>query len=365
MLMKKSTLTALLLWLNGTLFSQIFYLESFPDSVFPAGWQTNSSRIFMHDRLNSSGYTQPPASGNYNVRMNDCQPVDQTVRLVISGVISTVGRTDIRVGFGRRRSTAHSTPILFEWSSDSITWHTISTDVASGATNTWSVLYFDLPPAAENVPNLRFRFSYTTQENVDCEGPPNLCIDDFAVGEKFSLPMELMYFDAWPEVGSNRLRWATASEENSAWFEVERSVSDFRFETIGRVAAAGSSRAERWYEFSDDEPLDGVCYYRLRMVDTDGTFSFSPVRQVHNSSLKGGLRVFPSPAREVLQVETSAPAGQEARWQIWDFLGRLWLQGYASGDDLWEISLHTLPAGSYVLQYSWGAVTLARQFLKH
>ncbi len=365
MLMKKSTLTALLLWLNGTLLAQIFYLESFPDSVFPTGWHSSSSRIFMHDRLNSSGYSQPPASGNYNVRMNDCQPVGQTVRLVISGVVSTVGRTDIRVGFGRRRSSAHTTPILFEWSSDSITWHTISTDIASGASTTWSVLYFDLPPAVENVPNLRFRFSYVTQENTDCEGPPNLCIDDFAVGENFSLPMELLYFDVQPEKGRNHLRWATASEENSAWFEVERSAADLRFESIGRVLAAGSSRVERQYEFSDDRPPGGISYYRLRMVDTDGTFSFSPVRQVQASSFGAGLRVFPLPAREVLQVEAPAAVGWEVHWRVRDFLGRLWLQGHALGNSLWEIGLHTLPAGSYVLECTWGATFQTHQFLKH
>ncbi len=365
--MYKVTLLGLLLFLlNNALWSQIFYLQPFASSTFPAGWSSNDSRIVINNQAPSSGYNPPPASGGFNVRMEDCLPMGETPQLTVSGVISTVGRTGIRVGFGRRRSAAHATPVLFEWSSNGTTWNTISTDVAAGATNTWDALFFDLPAAAENVPNLRFRFSYVTEVNMNCTTPPNFRIDDFAVGENFSLPVELVRFDVRPEAGRNWLFWATASEHNSAWFEVERSGEDFHFELVGVVPAVGTSREERYYEFSDNRPLRGVNYYRLRTVDADGAFSLSTIRQVHTGFEHGDFRVFPSPVQEVLyvinRVET---AGQETTWQIQDVLGRIWLRGASAGSNTWDIPVQALPRGNYVLHCAVDGKVHALRFQKH
>ncbi len=362
--MRKMACLSLFFLLGYALWGQIFYLQPFNSGTFPAGWSPSDSRIVLSNQSVSSGYNPPPASGGFNVRMDDCAPPGETVQLTVSGVISTVGRTGIRVGFGRRRSAAHATPVLLEWSSNGTTWNTISTDVAAGATTTWNALFFDLPAAAENVPNLRFRFSYVTQESINCTTPPNFRIDDFAVGENFSLPVELLHFDVRPQAGRHHLHWATASEDHSAWFEVERSGEDFHFEPIGRVPAAGISREERHYEFSDDRPLRGANYYRLRLMDTDGTFSLSTIRQVHTGPDHGDFRVFPSPAQEVLHVIGRVEAGQGTAWQVQDVLGRIWLRGTSAVGNAWEISVQTLPAGNYVLHCVVGSKVCAVRFQK-
>lgn len=157
--MKNAVLIFLLFHLANLAEGQIFYLQSFPDANFPPGWSANSSRVVPNNNAPSSGYNPPPASGGYNIRMQDCLPLDETVQLTVSGVISTVGRTGIRVGFGRRRSNAHATPISFAWSSDGVNWTTISSNLAPSASDVWDAVFFDLPTAAENVSNLRFRFS--------------------------------------------------------------------------------------------------------------------------------------------------------------------------------------------------------------
>lgn len=355
-----------LTFLPLTLTGQIIHLQTFPSAAFPTGWSTNSSRVTPNDASPSSGYNPPPASGGYNMRMSDCEPVGDTITLTVNGVISTVGYTGIRVGFGVWRSSDFNRPVSFRWSANGTTWNTISGNITDSASTTWKLIYFDLPAAAQNVPNLRFRFSYVAQTNMSCTAsPPVFRIDDFAVGENFSLPVELMRFDARAEGEGIRLTWATASEHNSAYFDIERSGPDARFEPIGRVAAAGYSLQERQYEFFDARPLPGTNYYRLRQADADGTFSYSPIRQVQTTSTATILSVFPSPATSVLHVSAPAPtADVEARWQIFDLMGRLWRQGTAADSSGWSIPVHDLPAGTYLLQCAIGGKTLTQRFQK-
>ncbi len=362
--MKKAVLIFLLFYLANLADGQIFYLQSFPDDNFPAGWSTNNSRVVPNNNAASSGYNPPPASGGYNIRMQDCLPLDETVQLTVSGVISTVGRTGIRVGFGRRRSNAHATPIAFAWSSDGVNWTTISSNVAPSASDAWDAVFFDLSTAAENVSNLRFRFSYVTQVNMNCTTPPNFRIDDFAVGENFSLPMELLCFEARAEGSQVRLNWTTAVEYSSAHFEVERGGSDGRFESIGRVVALGYARQEHQYEFVDTAPWPGLNYYRLRLSDADGAFSYSPIRQVHVLYSSSKLRVFPSPARDFLHVVVAAPMPERTvvRWRILDVPGRSWSEGIVTDGIDWEIPVRELPAGIYWLQCDLGRERLVQPF---
>ncbi|WP_046242303.1 hypothetical protein [Hymenobacter terrenus] len=62
------------------------------------------------------------------------------------------------------------------------------------------------------------------------------------VGQATPLPVTLTTFTATAEgTQAVRLAWATASETNSARFEVERSLDGARFDRSGAVAAAGNS----------------------------------------------------------------------------------------------------------------------------
>lgn len=199
---------------------------------------------------------------------------------------------------------------------------------------------------------------------MNCTTPPNFRIDDFAVGENFSLPMELLCFEARVEGNQIRLNWTTAAEYNSAHFEVERGGSDGRFESIGRVVALGYARQEHKYEFVDTAPWPGLNYYRLRLSDADGAFSYSPIRQVHVLYSSSKLRVFPSPARDFLHVVISTPMPERTvvRWRILDVPGRSWSEGIVTDGIDWEIPVRELPAGIYWLQCDLGRERLVQPF---
>lgn len=141
-----------------------------------------------------------------------------------------------------------------------------------------------------------------------------------------SLPVELMSFQAYPE-GKNtaRLEWQTATEVNFQEFEIER-LQQGAWQTIGRVPAKGRDGAGAAYTYYDDRAPAPVAYYRLRMVDYDASFAYSPVRSVM-FDLDDALQVFPNPVAETLFLRFGSEwAEGDLRVEILDGVGRVIFQ---------------------------------------
>ncbi|WP_201981570.1 glycine-rich protein [Hymenobacter rubidus] len=168
------------------------------------------------------------------------------------------------------------------------------------------------------------------------------------------LPVELVAFTATAQPGAVALAWRTASEINSARFEVERSPDGAAFTAIGTVAAAGSSSGPRAYALADARlPASASrLYYRLRQIDQDGTFSYSPVRSVVVAG--AGLVLYPNPAAGVATLRGAA-AG--AAVQVLDALGRLVRTAVADAEG--TTVLAGLPAGVYAVRCGTTTVRLA------
>ncbi|GAB3877641.1 hypothetical protein GCM10028824_38080 [Hymenobacter segetis] len=176
-----------------------------------------------------------------------------------------------------------------------------------------------------------------------------------------ALPVELTAFTATADGPTAvRLAWATASEKDSKAFEVERSTDGHVFGIIGTVAAAGSSSAPRRYELLDTQPLSRsvTLYYRLKQVDVDGTFSYSPVRTVALTGAAAGLALYPNPAHGGAATLTGTLPG--AVVTVLDALGR---QVTAAPADAAGTATLPLPAGLapgvYVVRAGTQALRLA------
>ncbi|MDB5269519.1 MAG: hypothetical protein JWP58_2559 [Hymenobacter sp.] len=173
------------------------------------------------------------------------------------------------------------------------------------------------------------------------------------------LPVELMTFTATAKGRAVALAWATASEKNSAAFEVERSLDGNAFARIGTVAAAGSSSTPHNYELLDAQLPTGAAtlYYRLRQVDADGSFSYSPVRTVAFKGAAAGLALYPNPTSASAATLTGALPGTVVT--VYDALGREVTSAPADAAGTAALVLPAgLPAGVYVVRAGSQALRL-------
>lgn len=146
------------------------------------------------------------------------------------------------------------------------------------------------------------------------------------------LPVELMTFRA--EKINNQdalLTWATASEQNSASFEIERSTDARTYHFVGNIAAAGHSHSYLSYQFTDKDLKiadNSIFYYRLKLVDTEGTFSYSEVKRLVFSADDKELEVtvFPNPSPNgICQINLNQDLSEYAYSDIFlkDLFGRV------------------------------------------
>ncbi|GAB3857274.1 hypothetical protein GCM10028822_30700 [Hymenobacter terrigena] len=173
------------------------------------------------------------------------------------------------------------------------------------------------------------------------------------------LPVELILFTA--TVTSRQgvaLYWVTASEKNSKEFVIERSADSKTFDALRTVAAAGNTQSRTTYDLTDEQPLFGTSYYRLRQVDADGTTAYSPVQVVHLGSPSAeGLAVYPASQARQWVVSTSLPAqvlaAGPATVRVFDALGRSQPMDCipeTGQTGRWRLDLHALPSGIYIVR---------------
>ncbi|WP_114781789.1 T9SS type A sorting domain-containing protein [Botryobacter ruber] len=127
------------------------------------------------------------------------------------------------------------------------------------------------------------------------------------------LPVTLLYFKGRSTAAGNQLSWATATEDNSSHFVVERSGNGSNFTAIATLQAAGLSRQQILYTYADkaSATLTGTHYYRLKQVDLDGTFEYSFMIALDNqAAARAGIIAYPNPFTDALTL--ALPRGTTA-----------------------------------------------------
>jgi hypothetical protein len=144
------------------------------------------------------------------------------------------------------------------------------------------------------------------------------------------LPVQLTSFTATKTANQKdvQVSWRIASEQDVNRYEIEvsRGYSDYaqnRFVEIGEVDSRGNSSSEQEYGFTDlENNKSGVRYYRLKIVDNDGSISYSVVRPVvFSDDIK--WQVFPNPSSGSFNLVYQAGEGEKLDLNIYDAAGRL------------------------------------------
>jgi len=193
------------------------------------------------------------------------------------------------------------------------------------------------------------------------------------VGYCATVPIELLSFNGSHLNNSNLLRWETATESNSSHFVIERSEDGIRFAEIGRSNAAGESTSIKQYEYQDLnlDPTVQTYYYKLKLVDQDGTFKYSSVLSLTNIQNNPNIltKVSPIPTKDYLYLSLSSGKNDESiKLEILDFSGKVIRTeslNLKMGVNELSLDVNDLIQGIYNLKITGNSIMESRKFIKN
>lgn len=201
---------------------------------------------------------------------------------------------------------------------------------------------------------------------------------EFAIGESDAvLPVQLTTFTA--EKCNNDLdallKWNTASELHNDHFDVELGLrmdanGEMSFTKIGEVKGFGTSTIEHNYNFTDVQPNKaGNRYYRLKQVDTDGSYAYSEIRVLNFNTTKVEIStLYPNPTGDILNFVISTPHDKDVIISVTNLIGQEVFsskEGLMKGVSTLRFDVSRLAQGVYFLNVKdEGGVTIHKKFEK-
>lgn len=159
------------------------------------------------------------------------------------------------------------------------------------------------------------------------------------------LPIDLLSFGAACSGAKVKISWSVASQKNNDHFSIDRSEDGINFETIGIVKGEGTSSVQKSYSYTDDRPIGGLSYYRLKQTDYDGSETTYKLSSVSCEASDQGIVVYPNPNSGAFTLEGAKLYSDVI---IYDRFGRkVYEQKNILAKE--EIHLNDLPEGVYVV----------------
>lgn len=215
----------------------------------------------------------------------------------------------------------------------------LSTYASTNSGSNWSY-------ATNIVPNTTLH--YITSNNIGSLSMLTL----FPTG--INLPVELLYFKGSKKDNSNLLSWATATEQNNEFFNIERSADGVNFKEIGKVYGAGNSSSIIYYQYEDKSPLSGKNYYRLKQTDFNSEYKYSLTVILYNSIGNKNLQISPNPVTGTLNIYIENNTLDKQSFIIMDCFGktvkRLTISNCAQPVTKISIPVNDLSPGNYYLK---------------
>lgn len=202
-------------------------------------------------------------------------------------------------------------------------------------------------------PWVRFTAAPNVAGNTVSGGPISSFSDFTGLSLSALLPVKLIDFNATLLDKSTILEWKTAEEINSSHYDVEYSTDGQYFNTLSSINSQNSLIGST-YLYKHLNPTTGKNFYRLKMVDIDGKFDYSPVIMLKYAGVQKQFNAYPNPAVNDITIPFEI-AGKNASIRIVDMQGRLVrIIPVPAGATLQQIRLSGLSRGMYNIIYENG-----------
>ncbi|CAN5814417.1 hypothetical protein BH10BAC2_BH10BAC2_26400 [soil metagenome] len=195
-----------------------------------------------------------------------------------------------------------------------------------------------------------------------------LAIDDFTLTgpENVVLPISLISFTGYSDNNKNILNWKTSSEINSSRYEVERGFDGNNFEKIGVVHPANSTIGSS-YNYADDirHIYANNFYYRLKMVDKDGSYNYSPVVSINVHGRSEKIALLGNLTRTYINVVTPASLLQKPLQAVVFNINGTIVKRINITNTSTVVYVDKLTAGKYFINFIQdGKIIQTEQFIK-
>ena len=252
------------------------------------------------------------------------------------------------------------------------TWDSVATVSSLGTTSTGhqysfvderlrtGTYYFRL---SQRTPAGRIRYTDSLEVQIV---PANMAGGDTT---QSALPVQLVSFDANVNGNSVKLTWGTATEINNYGFEIERRQVG-AWTKVGFVSGAGTSFSPKNYSFQDRAVARGSFVYRLKQIDQDGMFEYSPEVSVTvgaSEIARNEMRNYPNPFNPATQISVSLESDDDVTLKVYDITGRevaTLMHGIVSaGTHTVAFNAAQLPSGTYFAQLQTSTSVINKKML--
>ena len=191
--------------------------------------------------------------------------------------------------------------------------------------------------------------------------------------ETVNLPIKLQSFSASKyNNAASLLNWVSSSEVNASHIEVERSDDAILWDKIGTVEAKGNYNTTSYYKFIDEAlPLsrgsNNEFYYRLKLVDNDGSTDYSEIRSVNfDHGHITDLSIYPNPAVDRVNVEMSTTNydSPTTKLHIFDMTGKLVMKQDISTNGISPVDISTLSMAVYTFKVNYDNKEINKKIVK-
>lgn len=219
-----------------------------------------------------------------------------------------------------------------------------------------------------------FSVAYGTNTLVPTSGARqfSLYMKGFNYPDAATLPLELLSFGAMLKKTTVELNWITLWEKNLSHFEIERSLDGRTFQQAGLVFGVGNTDFKSSYSFKNNisELTAPIIYYRLKLVDQDGSYGYSDIRAIRISNSKNEVMTvmaYPNPV--VNEVKITIPdswQGTEVKYDLFNANGRVVKSiRSAKASQTEMINMSDLGRGFYVMKASNGTEVAQQKIIKN
>lgn len=153
--------------------------------------------------------------------------------------------------------------------------------------------------------------------------------------------------------GAAKLNWITVNEINNRGFVIERSLSPAEsFEPRGFVPGNADSQIKNDYQYEDNNNYTFTTFYRLKITNTDGGFSYSETRTVPPAKITNKISIYPNPTADEVNISILLPGTTEVTFVLTDATLRSimqWTKKLTAGANKVSLNIQSIAAGSYFI----------------